>query len=70
MQYSVSGHGGQIPDLDGDEADGLDEGTRLRWTHPDTAQLLRCSDYLRGRRTHCRRCEPPESTDQGILNLF
>lgn len=53
IQYSVSGHGGQIPDLDGDEADGLDEGTQLRWIILDPGRPFRCSDYLCGRENHC-----------------
>ena len=53
IQYSVSGHGGQITDLDGDEADGLDEGTQLCWIIPDLGRPFRCSDLLCGREHDC-----------------
>ena len=39
--YLVSGHGGQTPDQDGDEADGYDEGLKFLpiLSHPTTKPL-------------------------------
>ena len=52
--FHYSGHGGQTKDLDGDEADGYDEGKTFVWTFEQDSSLsssnLPCR--LPGGRTH------------------